>query len=185
MNLLTQTEGYIFLALFGILMLLLTWVVSRKSKWTGTQIGFLKAGANVPWGIGSFSIAASWIWAPALFVSVQKSYELGLAGMFWFTFPNIIALFIFAILAPKIRNRLPGGYTLPDWIRYRFKDERIHKIYLFVFFWYQIMAITVQIFVGGLLISFLTGISLDIVMILLSAWAIIFTYFRLKSVNSN
>ncbi|NOQ24509.1 MAG: hypothetical protein GQ564_04025 [Bacteroidales bacterium] len=168
MNILTQSQGYIFLLAFGILMIGLTIIVSKNKIWTDSQVGFLKAGSNVKWGIGSFSIAASWIWAPALFVSVQKSYELGLSGMFWFTIPNIVAIVIFAFLAPKIRKRLPGGYTLPDWIRYRFKDERIHKIYLFIFFWYQIMAITVQIFVGGLLISFLTGISLDIVMIILS-----------------
>lgn len=168
MNTLTQSQGYLFLVIFAIVMLGLTWLVSRNKIWTGSQIGFLKAGSNIPWGIGSFSIAASWIWAPALFVSVQKSYELGIAGMFWFTFPNILALVIFAFLAPRIRKRLPGGYTLPDWIMYRFNDRRIHKIYLFIFFWYQIMAITVQVFVGGLLLSFLTGINLNMVMILLT-----------------
>ncbi|MCK4664004.1 MAG: hypothetical protein KAT68_14140 [Bacteroidales bacterium] len=167
MNILTQGQGYLFLAIFAIVMIALTLLVSRNKLWTGTQIGFLKAGSKVPWGIGAFSIAASWLWAPALFVSVQKSYELGLPGMFWFTFPNIIALVIFAWLAPKIRKRLPGGYTLPDWIRYRFKDERIHKIYLFIYFWYQVMAVTIQIFVGGLLISFFTGIPLNYVMIIL------------------
>ncbi|QHI38653.1 Sodium/glucose cotransporter [Kordia antarctica] len=169
MNILTQQQGFLFLFLFAIVMIGLTWIVSRNKFWTGSQIGFLKAGSNVSWSFGAFSIAASWIWAPALFVSVQKSYEFGLAGMFWFTLPNILALVLFAFLAPKIRERLPGGYTLPDWIRYRFKDERIHKIYLSIFFWYQIMAITVQIYVGGLLISFLTDIQLDIVMILLSS----------------
>jgi len=167
MNILTESQGYLFLALFAIAMIALTLLVSKNKSWTSTQIGFLKAGSKVPWGIGSFSIAASWIWAPALFVSVQKSYELGLSGMFWFTFPNILALLIFAWLAPKIRKRLPGGYTLPDWIRYRFKDERIHKIYLFIYFWYQVMAVTIQIFVGGLLISFFTGIPLNYVMIIL------------------
>lgn len=167
MNTLTQSQGYLFLAIFGIVMIVLTLLVSRNKIWTGTQIGFLKAGSKVPWGIGAFSIAASWLWAPALFVSVQKSYELGLPGLFWFTFPNIIALVIFAWLAPKIRKRLPGGYTLPDWIRYRFNDERIHKIYLFIYFWYQVMAVTIQIFVGGLLISFFTGIHLNYVMVIL------------------
>lgn len=169
MNILSQGEGYLFLVVFAGVMIGLTWFVSRSKTWTGTQVGFLKAGGKVSWGIGSFSIAASWIWAPALFVSVQKSYELGLPGMFWFTFPNIIALVVFAWLAPKIRKRIPGGYTLPDWIRHRFKDEKIHKIYLFIYFWYQVMAVTVQVFVGGLLLSFFTGIPLNIVMVLLTA----------------
>lgn len=168
MNTLTQTQGYVILFSFGIITLLLTWLFSQDKIWTKTQVGFLKAGSNVPWHLGSLSIAASWIWAPALFVSVQKAYELGIPGIFWFTFPNVIALVIFTWLGPKIRNRLPGGYTLPDWIRYRFTNNWIHRIYLFIYFWYQVMAVTVQVFVGGLLLSFLTGIPLNLVMILLA-----------------
>ena len=76
---------------------------------------------NVSWWLGATSIAASWIWAPALFVSVQVAYEKGLPGIFWFTFPNIIALLLFIFLAPKIREKLPYGYTLPQWIRYKLK----------------------------------------------------------------
>src|ERR1035437_1411007 len=168
MNTLTQTQGYVILILFGIITFLLTWIFSRDTIWTKTQIGFLKAGSNVPWHLGSLSIAASWIWAPALFVSVQKAYELGIPGIFWFTFPNIIALIVFVWLGPKIRKRLPGGYTLPDWIKYRFSDQRVHKIYLIIYFWYQVMAVTVQVFVGGLLLSYLTSIPLNLVMILLA-----------------
>lgn len=168
MNTLTQTQGYLIIFLFGIVTLILTWLFSREKIWTKTQVGFLKAGSNVPWHLGSLSIAASWIWAPALFVSVQKAYELGIPGIFWFTFPNIIALIIFVWLGPKIRNRLPGGYTLPDWIRYRFPDKNVHKIYLIIYFWYQVMAVTVQVYVGGLLLSFLTGIPLNLVMVLLA-----------------
>lgn len=168
MNTLTQTQGYLILFIFGIVTLLLTLLFSRDKIWTKTQVGFLKAGSNVPWHLGSLSIAASWIWAPALFVSVQKAYEFGLPGIFWFTFPNILALVIFVWLGPKIRDKLPGGYTLPDWIRYRFSDDRVHKIYLIIYIWYQIMAVTVQVFVGGMLLSFLTGIPLNLVMVLLS-----------------
>ncbi len=168
MNTLSQNQGLLFLMLFAVLMLLITLIVSRNKIWTGSRVGFLKAGGKVHWSIGAFSIAASWIWAPALFVSVQKSFELGVAGLFWFTFPNILALVVFAWLAPKIRNKLPGGYTFPDWIKYRFNDSRIHKIYLILFLWYQVMAITVQVFVGGLLVSYLTGINLNVVMLILT-----------------
>lgn len=168
MNTLSQFQGFLFLGIFAILMVVITILASRNKLWTGSRLGFLKAGGKVPWGIGAFSIAASWIWAPALFVSVQKSFELGVAGLFWFTFPNILALVVFAWLAPKIREKLPGGFTFPDWIKYRFNDNRIHKIYLILFLWYQVMAITVQVFVGGLLVSYITGINLNIVMIILT-----------------
>lgn len=167
MKVLSQTEGYLLVFLFGAVMVGLTWLVSRNPRWRQTGVGFLVAGREVSWTIGSFSIAASWIWAPALFVSVQKTYELGLPGIFWFTAPNILALVIFAFLAPRIRKILPGGYTLPDWIKYRLNDTKLHTIYLIPYIWYQIMAICVQIFVGGMMLNFITGIPLNILMPLL------------------
>jgi len=164
MNILTQTEGYIFLFLFAITMLIVTIIFTKKSK---NYDSFIISDRNIKWWIGAPSIAASWIWAPALFVSVQKAYELGLPGIFWFTVPNIIALAIFAILGPKIRQKLPNGYTLPNWIKYKF-GKTVHKVYLVPFFWYQLMAVCVQIFVGGMMLEFLTGIPLNTSMVLLS-----------------
>lgn len=169
MNILSQTEGYVLIVAFGFAMIAITWLVSKDQRWRHTGVGFLVAGRDVTWKVGAPSIAASWIWAPALFVSVQKSYELGLPGIFWFTAPNILALVIFAFLAPKIREAIPGGYTLPDWIRYRLGDERVHKIYMIPYIWYQVMAICVQIFVGGMMLNYLTGIPLNVVMVLLLA----------------
>lgn len=169
MSILDQRDGYVLIALFGLTMIAITWFISMDKRWRHTGVGFLVAGRNVGWKIGAPSIAASWIWAPALFVSVQKAYELGLPGIFWFTAPNILALVIFAFLAPKIREAIPGGYTLPDWIRFRLKDEKVHKIYMIPYIWYQIMAICVQIFVGGMMLNYLTGVPLNVVMILLLA----------------
>lgn len=169
MTVLSTAAGYLLIVLFGALMIGLTYVLSRESRWRHTGVGFLVAGREVSWKVGAPSIAASWIWAPALFVSVQKSYELGLAGIFWFTAPNILALVIFAWLAPRIRKTIPGGYTLPDWIKFRFGDERLHKLYLVPYVWYQVMAVCVQLFVGGLMLNFLTGIPLNTVMILMLA----------------
>lgn len=167
MNVLTQMQGYVLVILFGAVMVGLTWIISRDRRWKHTGVGFLVAGREVRWPVASFSIAASWIWAPALFVSVQKAYELGLPGIFWFTAPNILALVLFAFLVPKIRSKIPGGYTLPDWIRYRLGDEKVHKIYMIPYIWYQIMAICVQVFVGGMMLNFMTGIPLNVVMVLM------------------
>src|SRR5260221_13469182 len=147
-------------------MLLITYVFARWDKWR-TKDGFLVAGRNVGWLLGGFSIAASWIWAPALFVSIQMAYQKGLAGIFWFTFPNVIALAIFAFLAPTIRRQLPEGYTFPQFIKQRLSSERVHKLFLFPYIFYQLMAVTVQIYAGGNLLSLLTGISLNVLMPLL------------------
>src|SRR3989339_1960493 len=171
---LTQTQGYLLLGLYGAFMIGITYFFARSKKYKSIQ-GFLVAGRNVRWWLGAVSIAASWIWAPALFVSVQMAYQKGLAGIFWFTFPNIIALLLFIFLAPKIRAKLPYGYTLPQWIRYRLQSERVHKMYLFPYFFYQLMAVTVQLFAGGSLVSLLTGIPLINAMIIMAVIVLVYS----------
>lgn len=152
----------------------ITLFFARWKNWN-TKDGFLVADRKVGWGVGGTSIAASWIWAPALFVSVQMAYQSGVAGIFWFTFPNVIALAIFAFLAPRIRDRLPEGYTLPQYIKFRLESERTHKVYLFPYFFYQLMAVTVQLFAGGSLVSLLTGIPLINIMPILAIIALVYT----------
>jgi Na+/proline symporter len=174
MSFISSTDGYWFLAIFGLCMIFITWIFAKLRN-KKTKESFLVADRKLGWLTGGASIAASWIWAPALFVSVQLAYEKGLAGIFWFTVPNIIALAIFSFLAPAIRKKMPEGYTLPQYIKYRLQNEKVHKIYLVPYFFYQIMAVTVQIFAGGSLIYLLTGIPLIIVMPILLIIALAYT----------
>jgi len=150
-------KTYIILLIFGLFMLTITYVFARWRKYTSAE-SFLVGRRNVNWVMGGSSIAASWIWAPALFVSTLFAYQTGLVGLFWFVVPNIFALGMFAFLAPRIRKKMPYGFTLPQWIQHKLKDEKVHKIYLFPFFFYQIMAITVQLYAGGNLLALMIGI---------------------------
>src|SRR3989338_4763659 len=172
---LSQYTGYLSLLVYGIFMVLITYFFARWKKYKSIQ-GFLVAERNVSWWLGATSIAASWIWAPALFISVQSAYQQGLPGIFWFTFPNIVALALFMFLAPKIREKLPNGYTLPQWIRYKLKSERVHKMYLFPYFFYQLMAVTVQLFAGGSLLYLITGIPLITGMIIMALIVLIYSF---------
>ncbi len=174
MSYVSETIGYTILIIFGIVMLLATYVFARWNKWN-TKDGFLVANRNVGWLLGGTSIAASWIWAPALFISTQIAYQQGLAGIFWFTFPNVIALAIFAFLAPKIREKFSQGYTLPQFIKYKLGSKKVHKVYLFPYVFYQLMAVSVQLFAGGSFISLLTGISLIKIMPILLIIALVYT----------
>ncbi len=175
MAFITQSLGYWILIIYGVCMVAITYLFGRWKNYNTIQ-GFLVAQRNVSWWLGAASIAASWIWAPALFVSVQMAYEKGLPGIFWFTFPNIIALALFIFLAPKIREKLPHGYTLPQWIQHKLKSNRVHNIYLFPYFFYQLMAVTVQLFAGGSLLYLITGIPLIHGMIIMSVIVLAYSY---------
>lgn len=159
-SLVTLSVGatYLLLLAFGLFMLVATYLFAWWQKSTSIVENFLVAERKVHWFLGGSSIAASWIWAPAVFVSTLFAYQYGLAGLFWFTVPNMAALAIFALLAPRIREKMPYGYTLPQWIGHRFCDEKVHKLYLYPFFFYQLMSITVQLYAGGNLLALLLGI---------------------------
>jgi Na+/proline symporter len=77
MNLVTEQSGYLLLGVFGLAMIGITYAFARW-RCVDTRDGFLVANRNVNWILGGASIAASWIWAPALFVSVQMAYQKGL-----------------------------------------------------------------------------------------------------------
>jgi Na+/proline symporter len=170
----SQATGYWFLAIFAIVITLVTYLFSRWRGWH-TKEGFLLANRKVGWFLGGFSIASSWIWAPALFVSVQVAYQMGLAGIFWFTLPNVLALVIFAFFAPQIRAKFPEGYTFTQYIKERLQSERVHRVFLFPYFFYQLMAVVVQLFAGGSLLSLLTGIPLTTIMPILAAIVLVYT----------
>lgn len=172
---LQPSTGILLLLGFGIVMVVATLLFGRPRD-RAAQDSFLVADRNVGWFLGGCSIAASWIWAPALFISSQIAYQKGLAGIFWFTAPNVAALAIFAWLAPKIRRNFPHGYTLPQYIRTRLESERVHKVYLFPFLFYQLMAVTVQLYAGGNFVTLLTGIPLLAVMPLMAATALAYTW---------
>jgi len=122
---------------------------------------------------GAFSIAASWIWAPAVFICSQKSYQQGLPGIFWFTFPNILCFFTFVPLALRARKLLPHGYSMPDYLFARYEGHTgVHKSALIVYFGYQMGAIVINALAGGMLVHTLTGLPVNGCIIFMSCAAL-------------
>lgn len=173
MNLLTRAEGLAILGVFGVSMFLLAWLRTRHE----TRIeGFLVADRNVSLLGGAFSIAVSWIWAPAVFICSLQAYTKGLPGIFWFTFPNIICFFIFAPLGIRLRKLMPTGYTLPEFIFRRYRGERkTHIAFLCVFIGYQLGALVINCVAGGTLLHVMTGIDVRLAIISMSVTAIAYS----------
>lgn len=158
-RILTPPQGVLFLFAYGAAMLGITLVVSHNRVQDTPE--FLLARRSVGVVPGAMSIAASWIWAPALFVSAQKAYEQGIAGAFWFIFPNLLALIVFAPVALRIRQVLPRGYTFPQYVK-RKHGHAVHVLYLIQFFVLQLCSFAVQILAGATLISLITGLPFSV-----------------------
>lgn len=174
MNLITQQEGFIILAIYGVAMISLVYLLTKKIIYTNER--FLVADRQVSWIHGALSIAVSWIWAPAIFIASLQAYTKGLAGAFWFIVPNIVCFFVFAPLAVRLRRLIPEGYTLPEFIIKRYKgDKKTHLVFLVVFFGYQLGAIIINALAGGTLLHILTGMNFYTAVIALSAIALIYS----------
>ena len=77
MTTLTPQTGYILMISYGLFMFGLSYFYLKGSK---TNTNFLVADRKVGFMKSGFSTAATWIWAPALFIASQKAYQQGLPG---------------------------------------------------------------------------------------------------------
>jgi Na+/proline symporter len=147
------------------------------SKLQKTKLYYLAAERRVPLVMGAFSIAAAWVWAPALFIAAQKAYQEGIVGLFWFTVPNVACLIVFAFFIDKLRKRVPEGYTLAGYVMERF-SKRVHNMYLVEMCGLSTCCFAVQLLAGGAVIATLTGIPFFQVTLALSLIALSYTYWK-------
>ena len=112
------------LVAYAVIMLLSTMLMTKKEK---SIEGFCVGNRNIGWGISALSIAATWIWAPALFTSTENAYTKGFAGLFWFLVPNVLCLILFIPFAKKIREEMPEGITLSGYMYGKYHSEAVRN----------------------------------------------------------
>jgi SSS family transporter len=175
-NFISEQSGWLIFIAYGIIMLAITWFFTRKEASADEH---LVANRKVSTFKGAFSIAVTWIWAPAIFICSQKSFEQGLPGIFWFTFPNIICFFIFAPIAIRLRRLVPKGYSFPDFIALRYPGKpAIHLIFLIITYGYDLGAIIINSLAGGLLLHTIAGINLQLAILSLAFIAFLYAAWR-------
>lgn len=164
----TQFQGYIILISYGLIMFFASLKILKPSL---TKENYILADRKIGWLQSGFSVAATWIWAPALFVATQKAYTQGIAGLFWFTVPNILCLLIFTYFAIKIRELCPNGFTLSSYMREKY-SSRVQNMYLIELIGLAVCQFAVQLLAGGAVISFLTGLDFFVVTFILTSIAL-------------
>lgn len=167
MQVLDPWMGLAILAVFGIASFVIAEIFTSSTQ---TKSSFLVADRTVGWKANSLSIAATWIWAPALFVAAEQGYKNGWVGVFWFTVPNVSCLIIFAFFAHIMRKRNPQGFTLSGYMR-RY-STRVQRAYAATMSGLAICSFAVQLLAGGLVVSALTGLNFILVTVVLSLIAI-------------
>ncbi len=126
----------------------------------------------------AMSVAATWIWAPALFVGSQQAYQNGLAGVFYFCFCNTITLGIFGWVSQRADGQLKRrGFTLPQVIRERF-DKKTHLIYLLVFLAVLLCSFATQLLAASALLSSYLGLPKLAISVVITLLVLSYSLYR-------
>ena len=171
--------GIVILSIYALIMIGATVFFTRKSK--GGD--FHTADRNIGAGISILSIAATWIWAPALFVSGSQAYTNGVPGLFWFLVPNVLCLIIFIPFAKKIRKEMPEGVTLSGYMAKKYNSEKVKGVYLFQLGSLSVLSTAVQLLAGSQVLSFITGAPFWLMTILLAVIA--FSYSQFSGIKAS
>ncbi len=144
---------------------------------------FCVGNRDTGWFVLALSIAATWIWAPALFTSTENAYTKGFAGLFWFLVPNVLCLILFIPFAKRIRAEMPMGITLSGYMYEKYHSKAVRNIYLFQLGALSALSTGVQLLAGSKILSMLTGIpfaSMTVIMALIA-----FSYSQFSGIRAS
>lgn len=144
---------------------------------------FCVGNRNTGWMMSALSIAATWIWAPALFTSAENAYTKGFAGLFWFLVPNVLCLILFIPFAKGIREEMPEGITLSGYMYGKYHSKAVKNIYLFQLGALSALSTGVQLLAGSKILSMLTGIPFAAMTVIMAVIA--FSYSQFSGIKAS
>lgn len=144
---------------------------------------FCVGNRNAGWMVSALSIAATWIWAPALFTSTENAYTKGFAGLFWFLVPNVLCLILFIPFAKRIREEMPVGITLSGYMYGKYHSKAVKNIYLFQLGALSALSTGVQLLAGSKILSMLTGIPFAAMTVIMAVIA--FSYSQFSGIKAS
>jgi Na+/proline symporter len=171
--------GIIMLAVYTAFMLLVTVFTTKKPR---NSLEFHVADRDMGTVKSAFSIAATWIWAPALFTSAERAYIQGTIGLFWFLIPNVLCLILFIPFAKKIREYMPQGVTLSGFMGERY-GPGAKKTYLFQLTALSVLSTGVNLLAGASVLTIITGLPFPLLTVILAAIA--FSYSQFSGIKAS
>lgn len=146
--------GWIILAIFSVLWVVLGWWFGRDQK---DLEGFMLAGRKVGLALGVATAMATWVTSNTTMAAPQLAFQLGVWGMIGYSL-GAVGLILFAPLARRIRELMPHGFTSGDFVRIRY-GVWPWRIFLGVSLFYALGWLISMGTAGGVLINALTGIE--------------------------
>lgn len=154
--------GWIVIGVFSVVWIALGWFWGRHSKSFDDHI---LAGRNVGLALGCATAMATWVTSNTTMAAPQLAYQLGIWGMVGYSL-GAVGLMMFAPLAERIKELMPGGYTSGDFVRVRFGRANWF-VFLLISFFYGVGWLVSMGMAGGILLEALTGIPYHVGMVVI------------------
>jgi Na+/proline symporter len=167
------------LTAYAAIMILVTIFAARKPR---SSLEFHVADRNMGTVQSALSIAATWVWAPALFVSAERAYIQGTIGLFWFLAPNVLCLILFIPFAKKMRERMPRGVTLSGFMGEQY-GPGARRVYLFQLSALSVLSTGVNLLAGAAVLKTITALPFPLLTVILAAIA--YSYSRFSGIKAS
>ncbi|KAH0351698.1 solute symporter family transporter, partial [Aureobasidium melanogenum] len=125
---------------------------------TNTSEEFNTASRSIKPGLIASGIVSAWTWAATLLQSATVAYEYGVAGPFWYAAGATVQIFMFAILACKVKMNAPRAHTYLEIIQARY-GRPAHLTFLFFALVTNILVGSQLLLGGSAVVTALTGMN--------------------------
>src|ERR1700747_16788 len=97
-----QVPGFIAIASLGAVMLGIS--LYSRAKLVRNTHDFIIAGRKLGFGFGVAGLVSVWTWVVGILMPACVTYSFGLSGLWWFTFPNGLAVVAVVPFARKLKR---------------------------------------------------------------------------------
>jgi Na+/proline symporter len=173
---LTPALGFASMIGLGLFSLALSYAV--KTFLVRNTHDFIIADRRIGFGFGVGSVIAVWTWAMAVMMSSAMTFQWGLSGLFWFVVPNGLAVMAMIPFARVLRKNMPEGYTISEFIQYRFDRSKVATgIVTLTMVFGIILEILINLKGTSVVVSTVFGIDWKVATIVGIIWVLAYSYF--------
>ena len=119
---------------------------------------FNTASRSVKPGLIACGVVSAWTWAATLLQSGSVTYDYGVAGPFWYAAGATVQIFMFSVLACKVKQNAPRCHTFLEIIYYRYGTVT-HLIFIFFALMTNILVASQLLLGGSAVVTALTGMN--------------------------